>query len=109
MPDFIWPNLPDSVEDENDYLGQSALVRQWVDAFEGWEFDLPQAKRLMVAGSQCFYSEYSGGVQLYTYIFLDGRWMSYAKGSPSELRRNARNFRRAASESELNAAHVEGY
>lgn len=93
MPEFIWPDLPDRVSDPNDYLTHRPLVRQWCDAFEGWEFSLPGAERIKVVPSQSFYSEHGGGVQLYAYIWLNGEWLSYAKGTPSELRRSARSFK----------------
>jgi hypothetical protein len=94
-PRFPWPDLPDAVNPTfSDYCPEAkTLVKDWCDAFEGWEFDLPQAERLKVVPCQSFYSSYSGGVQLYTYIWLDGKWLGYAKGTPSELRRHARNFK----------------
>ncbi len=93
MPEFAWPDLPDRTADPNDYLAQNPLVRKWCDAFEGWEFDLPGAERIKVVPSQSFYSDHSGGVQLYTYIWIEDKWLAYAKGVPSELRRSARNFK----------------
>lgn len=100
---FQWPNLAESIFDDG--MEASDLIGAWCDAFAGWEFDLPGAKRLKVVRGASFYSGHSGGVQLYTYVWheADGRgsWLAYSRGLPSEIRRYATNFRKAVDNQEL--------
>jgi len=100
MNNFKWPDLANAIVHEASDFSVEAedLTAAWIAAFDGWEFSLPNAARMMVVKSASFYSACSGGVQLYTYIWSSNekRWMAYARDVPSQLRKYAFNFRRAA-------------